>query len=497
MVNVISPMFQSGSYNVSVHTDSRNQVFELTSDNNNMRSKLITIRERFPDLVVGNFSYRVTPTIRGNVVSYSYTVRNDGSGATIGAPWTDQLSISPSPLDNAMKVGVDSVRRLSELSAGFGYNTTRDVVLPISVHGDLYLYITIDSRNQIVEENKLNNVLRIVDALTIDPLFPDLAIQFVRVVTSSLVGGESVELEWSVINRGELVAQPVRWYDSVFISLTENLEDAIKLRDVLFFNRSGTLEPQMTYQQRAVATLPLTLDYTLTYRILLLVDSRGAINENGRLANNFQSVGTEISPPPSPDLQIRSMSYAYCPSSRILTVKWVVHNIGNTMQSARSWRDQILLSPEPSFNPTGGIILGDRDQSSRLLRADQTYAVQESFFVPSSTSREFYTYVMIDASNSVMEINGEDNNIRRSDDAFAVTQQPDVTLDVSITTDTLPSSLFTGQSFTLEYSVTNTGGVAVGATSWVDGVYLSNIANPSRSYLLSEGFLIAQRVNSM
>lgn len=491
----ISPTLLSGSYNLSVHTDSRNQVFELTSDDNNMRSMLVIIRERFPDLVVRNFSYTVEPTIRGNVVRYSYMVQNDGAGETIGAPWLDQLSISPSPVSNAMNVELQSERHLTELAAGLGYSANRALVLPTTVHGSMYLYLTVDSRNQIVEESVLNNVLRSIE-MTIAPLFPDLEVQNLNIISSSLVGGESAEFEWSVINRGELVILPLRWYDSVYLSQTENLADAVKLADVIVSNGDSMLEPQMTYQHRAVVTLPLLLDYTVTYHILLLVNSRQQFDENGRLANNLESIVTELSPPPAPDLQVRQVSSAYFPSSRILTVQWVVRNAGNTMGSAMSWRDQILLSPEPSFNPTRNIILGHRDQSQRLV-TDQTYTLRESFFVPSTAIGEFYVYVMTDVSNSVMEIDGEENNILRSDDTFVIAEQPTITLDISVNTDILPSSYFTGQSFAVEYTVRNSGGTAVGATSWVDGVYLSSVANPSRSFLLSDGLLIAQTVNNM
>ncbi len=104
---------------------------------------------------------------------------------------------------------------------------------------------------------------------------------------------------------------------------------------------------------------------------------------------------------------------------------------------------------------------------------------------------------MADASNSVMEINGEYNNILRSENTLAVSPPPVVTLEISINTDNLPSSYFTGQRFVLEYSVRNIGEAAVSATSWVDGVYLSDRANPSRSYLLDNSFRIAQTLNSM
>lgn len=491
----ISPTFVSGRYNVSVHTDYRNQVFELDSDGNNMRSLLITVQERLPNLVPSSFFLTIEPTIEGNMLSYSYMVQNEGSGDTIGAPWSDQLSASPSSVSNEESTELDMRRRLTELSSGSAYMVNVTSKLPQAVHGTMYLYISIDVRNQIVEENELDNQLRST-AITIEPLFPDLAVQSLQVVGDSiLAGGRDVELEWTVINRGELAIQSAMWYDSLSLSPTDDLVDGIKLADVIVSNRD-MLIPQTTYQQRVTVTLPLILDYSTSYNFLLQVNSREQFEENDRLENNIISLTSDISPPPSPDLMVTGVKYTFFPSSRVIIAQWTVRNVGNSMNTVMSWRDQVILSPDASFNSERNILLGSRDQSLKLF-ADQEYNLRESFFISSTLVGNFYIYVLTDASNSVMEIDGESNNLLRSESALAVPQSPTVILAISIDVDSLPSTFFTGQKFVLEYNVRNTGEVAVGATSWLDGVYLSNNANPSRSFLLSSGFLLTQTVNRM
>ncbi len=86
----ILPTFGSGQYNVSVSTDYRNQVFELNVNNNNMRRATVTLSRRLPDLVISSLAY----TSLGNQLNISYTVRNVGSGDTIGAPWRDEIYIA-------------------------------------------------------------------------------------------------------------------------------------------------------------------------------------------------------------------------------------------------------------------------------------------------------------------------------------------------------------------------------------------------------------------
>lgn len=486
------PTLSSGTYDLSVHTDYRNQVFELDLDNNNMRRVLITIQQRSPDLSVSNFTYEIEPTVRGNVLRCSYVIENIGTGLTIGAPWFDRLSITPYSQGTSGGVILRDTRRLSELPVGQNYSENLVLSLLPRVFGNMYLRLMVDARSQIVEENKMNNL--IISPAYMAPLYPDLAVQNLSIVdSSSIVGGQSVSLEWSVINNGEVIIESPQWYDSIFLNSTQSMD---KLADIVTSN-GNMLAPQMTYHQRSTITLPLILDYSLTYNILLQVNSRGHFSENHRLANNAARITAVISPPPSPDLQVTRLSYVYFPPSRVLTAQWTIHNVGNSMRSVMSWTDQVFLSPPQTFfNPAAGIILGGTVQSLRL-QADQVYTLKGSFFVPSSIFGEFYLYVVTDISSTVMEIDGEDNNVLRSNTTLTVALVPTVTLSVSLNTNILPASFSTGQTIVLEYSVMNSGEVALGATSWVDGVYLSSVANPSRSYLLNNAFLLMQTVNSM
>ena len=495
----ILPTLPSGTYNLSIHTDYRNQVFEFDSNNNNVLWMLVTVRQRFPDLTVSDFTYQVNQTLRGNVLGFSYTVENIGTNPTIGAPWFDRfrLGVSPSSLSTQREFTLYNPIHRSELSVGYNYTVNAAVSIQPRVYGSMYLKLLIDGRNQILEENKANN--HIVSApIVIPPLFPDLEVQNVSIVDSSsiIIGGQDITLQWSVINAGEVIVESSFWYDSIYLNSSQVVD---KLADIVVYNGNDVmLQPQMTYHQRQTVTLPLMLDYSLTYNLVLRVNSRGHIDENNRLMNNPGHVPLVLSAPPSPDLQVTKINHTYFPSSRVLTAQWSVRNIGNSMGSLMTWRDQVFLSslPRSLFNPAGGIILGHIDQSLRL-QAKQVYTLRDSFLVPSTISGQFYVYVVTDVSNSVMEIDGEENNFLGSNSTLTFAPLPTVTLEISLSTDTLPSSYFTGQTFAFEYSIMNTGAVALRAASWVDGIYLSNVANPSRSYLLSDAFPLMRTVNSM
>lgn len=491
-------MLPSGTYNLTIHTDYSNHVFEFDSNNNNVFWMIVTIRQRFPDLTISDFTYEVGQTLRGNVIRFSYTVENIGTNPTIGAPWFDRLrlSVSPSSLRALSDLGLYNPIHRSELFVGNNYTVNATVSIQPRVHGNMYLKLLVDERSQILEENKANNFIMSAP-IVIPPRFPDLEVQNVSIVgSSSIIGGQDVTLQWSVINAGEIIVESSFWYDSIYLNSSQVVD---KLADVIVYNGNDVmLQPQMTYHQRHTITMPLMLDYSLTYNLVLRVNSRGHADENNRSMNNLGHVPLVLSPPPSPDLQVTRISHTYFPSSRVLSTQWSVRNIGNSMRSVMSWRDQVILSSltQSFFNPAGGIILGHIDQSLRL-QAKQDYTLRDNFLVPSTLSGQFYVYVVTDVSNSVMEIDGEDDNFLRSNGTLTLALLPTVTLEISLSTDILPSSYFTGQTFVFEYSIMNTGAVALGATSWVDGIYLSNVANPSRSYLLSDAFRLSQTVNSM
>lgn len=487
------PTLLSGTYNLSVHTDYRNQVFELYSDDNNINSMVFTIQRRSPDLIISNYTYSIEQTIRGNLLRFNYTVENAGSGTTIGAPWIDRLRITPLAVGNNAGMTLREARRSGELPVGHDYSETLVMLLPPRLFGAMHLRLLIDARGQIVEDNKMNNML-VTPTVNIQPLFPDLAVQNLTIVGgSSIVGGQAIDIEWSGINRGEAIVEPSRWYDSIFLNSTQALD---KLADVVVSN-GNMLQPNMTYHSRTTVTLPFLLDYSLAYSLLLQINSRGHFDENRRSSNNVRGLTLAISPPPSPDLQVTGLSFAYFPSSRVLTAQWTVRNVGNSMMSVMTWRDQILLSsPQTFFNPAGAIILSTVEQSLRL-QVDQVYTLRDSSTIPSTLSGDFYVYIVTDISGSIMEIDGEENNIFQSNTTLSIAPVPTATLNVNLNTGILPSSFFTGQMFSLEYSVMNGGDVALSATSWVDAVYLSTIANPSRSYLLGDGFLLTQTLNSM
>ncbi len=200
-----------------------------------------------------------------------------------------------------------------------------------------------DSTNQILEDNDDNNNNQ-SSTFNVAPLFPDLVVSEFRVVTNpqQIIGGGDIELEWVVINRGEQVVPISTWYDSIILT-SQTSDHAIKLANERI-RLSEVLYLCMGYRRQLNVTLPQVLDYLSVHSIALEVNSREQVKENGRTSNNIDTISVHISSPPSPDLYVEViMGYNYFSASRLLTIRWTVRNVGNTMAVTLTWRDQVVL----------------------------------------------------------------------------------------------------------------------------------------------------------
>ena len=447
------------------------------------------LQQRLPDLVLDNFSYSIATSGRGYLVHMNYTVRNNGTGSTLGRRWTDQL-LAYSSLSHTRHILYTYYQR-STLSVGEEYSQLLTVSVPSNVFGNTYVQLYIDVSNQIVEQNNQNNFQQSAP-FTLLPLFPDLVVQNFSLTHRQLIeGGHELQLTWIVRNDGEVVTEQ-GWHDSIYISAPMTF-NRLKLDD--YAAPSQVLEPQMIYQRTANVSIPILPDYSLTYFISLRVNSRNSINENNRVANNMASISIQLSAPPSPDLQVTQVSFDFFQRSRILLVRWTVRNVGNSMHRAVTWADQIFLFFGPELSHSDGILLGNRKQSLSLV-VDQSYNEEASYFLSHSIAGEFYVYVETDISNTVLELNGENNNILRSERTLSISLPPPTTVQVEINGD-IESTVSTGEQFTLLYTVTNVGQVAISTASWTDVVYLSDVQNADRSSLLDDGFPLAHNLRNM
>ena len=483
----VSPNLATGQYNLTVHTDAREQVFEFQSNDNNRLSTSIRITQRLSDLTVSSVEASLSSSSEGNSVRVTYLVMNTGSGSSVGSPWIDRVGVSDSPsLDGNFEFVGDYTWRM-ELSPQQNDSVQLVINLPRDRVGVLYIHVFADYYNRIKEESDLNN--RGVSMSITAPLIqPDLAVQSIQVGKFELFSGDRVQIAWTVGNVGNGVLTRGRWVDSVYLDTSSVLSvEAIKLGDITI---SDTLKPNANYMTTTNVGIPGGL--TGGYYLFIRTDNFQQIDEADDTQNNVKSILVFLELPPSPDLRVKDISVRYSEgdgNDRILTIQWTVINLGNSMMDEVAWTDQLFVSNEPVFDRQNAIRIADMEVVGQL-GAYQEYFITKGVILPTDVFGSLFVYAEVDSANDIAEVSAEDNNIGRSEKQVSVPKPILPQITVKINTDILPSSAFAGEMLSFQYDVSNVGKANLPLSSWTDGVYLVREKDASRATILVEGFLL-------
>ena len=461
---------RAGRYNITVHTDYRNLVFEYLSNNNNIKHQPVTIRQLFPDLTVqGNVATSVRTDQLSSYIEVNFTVHNKGPGRTIGAPWLDRVYLSStSSFGGYSSVFMGGYVRRQELQPAHSYDVRMaSLKIPRTIYGKKYVHVVADYYNGIVERDSSNNVA-VSGELDIPRVIPDLAIESFNTANdvSEVMSGSSVRVIWNVKNKGSGSLKNYRWFDAIFISSSREISrNSVKLLDLLI---QEDLQVQDSYTQTAAVRLPTVSSGT--FFLVLQVNTYGTAPEINPSSNNKASVRLLLSLPPSPDLQIMGVSYRYDNSRRLLFASWMVENKRNSMVSHLEWVDKLLLSPSKVMTSGLGVYVLAERQIKAMLWASQQYSLAGTFSVPKNVKGTFYLIVVTDAGNSITENLGERNNIDYARQPVVIEPLPLPELTVNILSK-IPSPLTYGQSFTFKFEVKNKGWNDDNRSFWTDAIY--------------------------
>ena len=484
--------FPTGRYNLSVETDSGNNVYEFNNEGNNIAYHEVTILQALPDLFIADANTMVQTTSRGNTILLTYSVTNMGSAQTLGAPWRDGVTISTITLESTYFNGP---YQRSELGINSGYTRSLSLSVPRRIYGNVNLYLYTDNNGRILETAETNNRYTI-GPIFLPPVFPDLTITLqVHPATLVAVAGSMLTIRWTVTNIGNGLVERSCFMDQVYLDITPQLSSVA--RRLSAPRLCPTLHPNSRYNESASIELPAT--FSGPYFIIVRTDDRRDIDENGSKANNVASMPITIRVQPSPDLIVTSVAYNYIQTEskdRILNVNWRVNNTGNSMNSEQSWTDQVFVSGEQTFTRDDATRIWQRSIANLRLDYLGTYVASASILIPSRIFGEFYVYVEVDGTNRITEINGEDNNIRRSANRLYIDEPAAARLTIVLNTTNIPSSLNGGENVTIMYDVANTGDASLVATSWIDRVYLIADRNARRNDILDDGIVLTQALNN-
>lgn len=267
------------------------QVPEFGDEDNNLAAASLRIDlTPPPDLQVTSIIAPERATV-GQQLSLSYTVKNEGPGATPTrqSSWQDRIYLSRDKfLDTQRDRYLASVPRNNGLEAGGSYTVNQTIDLPSDLTGAYYVFVVTDPaqqqspRGNVFEGSAEGNNSTASNQPVILALAPpsDLEVSTIK-IPQGAKSGESVTIEWVVTNQGENAAAG-RWSDAVYLSTNDQWDIGdIPLGRLLQRRTVGVGE---SYTSSLTVNLPPAVPGD--YRIIVRPDIFNQIYEAENEANN-------------------------------------------------------------------------------------------------------------------------------------------------------------------------------------------------------------------
>ena len=261
------------------------KVPEFNDEDNNIIANTLEITAKpLPDLEVTNISIPEKITV-GQDLSLSYTVTNIGEGITPDSQqkWQDVIYLSRDEfLDTRSDYYLGAVTHQGVLAPGENYSESLTFRTPNNLTGAYYVFIATDSQNKAVEFSETNNASPSLQPLLLElPPPADLLVTDINLDTPNARSGETITIDWTVINQGENAAKG-NWSDGVYLS-----SDAVWDVNDQFLGRvslNSTIAPSETYQLSLNVTLPPVNPGD--YRIIVRPDLYNQVYEAENELNN-------------------------------------------------------------------------------------------------------------------------------------------------------------------------------------------------------------------
>ncbi len=475
-------------------------VFEfIHTDNNGTVSNAFDVQLTPPaDLVVTDIISPTEPVEEGTAIDIKWTVENVGSGDA-GGYWEDRVYLRKVGDPSAPTVSLGTFRYDGPLQAGTSYTRWEQLRLPIRTHGVYETVVITNYDGRLYEHGATDNNTAVDDTTIPISIRPRPDLQILDITAPAAVDpGQTVAVEFTVINQGNAATTRPTWQDSIYLSLDPIItSDDVHLGTL---TNQSALEPGESYRS-ATDTAIIPERYRGTVYLIVKTDSGSAMDEWPNEQNNTVFVELYVTPQPLPDLVVHDVVTAsQAVEGATIDVRYTVTNLGPGRTPVENWTDTIWLTrdknrPHPG---QGDVLLKSIPHTGRLdNRAG--YDVQTTVTVPTGlVSGTYYITPWTDPYAAVLEdtlainVNPDDpteidnNNYKaRAIDIIALTKpKPDLLVaDVQVTPEALG-----GTGYSVTWTVSNNGkGDASG--TWEDEIWLAPTAdvNPTTSNSLLLG----------
>ncbi len=453
----------AGTFNILVQTDAFNSQLE-SSEGNNVASDTIDLTvPPLPDLIVS----LVSPPAVGNSgqdIPLTWTIMNQGDGDFTGT-FFDQVFLSDDNL-----IGSDtffgSFGFTGSILAGQSIQRDQSITVPITTFGSRFVVVKTDTFGQVFEHaNEDNNTT--ISLTPIDIQLPPLADLVVTDISapSEALSGDVIPITWTVSNQGPGDFTGT-FSDRVFLSVDNQVGD-----DQTFgtFGFTGTILSGQSVERTQSITLPVGLDDPRF--VIVTTDINNNVFEDTNDNNNtiVDDISIDVSLSPFPNLQVEFVTPPISAfSGQTAQVDWRVTNVGTGPTNVPQWFDGVYLSTDEFFDGID-IFLGQAPNASFLSPGD-SYNNSLTVTIPDGIQGDLFFIIQTDRTSKVFELFGETDN-------SGVGPSTDITLtpppDLQVTSVVAPSQAFSGQPFTLSWTVTNEGTGNTIDETWFDQVWMS------------------------
>jgi subtilase family serine protease len=303
------PIDLQGTYYVQVRGDSGWDISEIDDDNNNTVRDVATVitLSPSPDLITPLVSVP-TEVVAGQDLDVSWTVRNDGSGATeAGKEWNDAIFLSHDAVfDRADDIYLGYYKSGGGLGSGQSYLHTGALTVPSDMEGLFYVFVRADDvrrgTTRIHErDGEHNNVGMAPTPVLVSLAPPSDLVAGVLTVPANAQPGAEVSIAYSVDNQG-LNDAIGNWYDSLYAS-TDGVWDIGDMLIGRVRHTDGVLAGE-SYSETYVGSLPGVLPGD--YQVIVRTDIRNHVPEADESNNISASLDSVIVEAPSLELGVPS-----------------------------------------------------------------------------------------------------------------------------------------------------------------------------------------------
>jgi len=486
---------------------------DLRSDN--FKAAAITILAKPPPDLVVTAIQAPAAAAAGTPYTLSWTVANQGAGATEDSQWYDGVYLSNQPTYNPLgnadpqQINLGYFVHDGALAPGQSYTNQQSILLSPAYTGD-YIIIyanTLGPSGGIggTWEGPYGN--NNTASVATDVFTAPADLQVTSVVTEpQSFSGESTTVSWTVTNFGDPVwAGTQYWNDLVWVSPDPTF---IQSRATYLGNFPHTnaqpLGTNQSYTNTQSVTLPPGIGgkvNPITYYIYVQTDPLPPNPVNpippffpesahfyqsdvyeGEGANETNNTGSAPLPVyyREADLVVSNLVVPTAPphAGDTIPVTWTVTNQGTRNTRVSTWYDGVYLSSDPSLDPNQAFFLGEFPHSG-ILDIGSSYTETQSVTLPYGISGNYYILVFVDDNRYenyqgpglVLEYQDEGNNITAAPMQVLPTPLP----DLQVTAVTAPQQVTENQTLAVTWTVSNTSPAPTlpGQTTWNDLVYLS------------------------